>query len=249
MSQKNFEPREKIKALKQFRTQKYSVESISSKIKAFSHFDKSGLISEFTMKELYNFLDRSRTYLNKEFTNFSNMQKDINIAEKINNVISFDTSKGNGVSKNFLPRNFTKIFQSLDRTNQISIYDCESEEFSKVIFTPDKLSTFSFLPFSRYVNIFGRMIVTGGFEVKGKLSHITWVFEDYLSIYKSRIGTNVDDEDNDNNGSNSNEKENNSNIIGKSKGGKSNSQSAAGLSNRNNDKEELEDIGKIKSLK
>lgn len=142
------------------------------------------------MKELYNFLDKSKIYVNKEFVNYSNMLKEINVAEKINNVISFDESKGNGTAKNYMPRNFTKLFQSIDRTNQISIYDCEAEKFSKVVFNPDKLSTFSFLPFSRYVNIGGRLIVTGGFEVKGKLSHNTWIFEDYLSLYKSRIGSN-----------------------------------------------------------
>ena len=171
------------------------MESVSNKIKAFSEFNKSALISEFTMKELYNFLDKSKIYVNKELINYSMMLKEINVAEKINNVISFDESKGNGTAKNYMPRNFTKLFQSIDRTNQVSIYDCETEKFSKVVFSPDKLTTFSFLPFSRYLNMGGRLIVTGGFEAKGKLSHNTWVFEDYLSLYKSRIGSNSEAED------------------------------------------------------
>lgn len=141
------------------------------------------------MKELYNFLDKSKIYVNKEFIDYSTMLKDINVAEKINLVISFDeTKQGNGAAKNYIPRNFTKIFQSIDKSNQINIYDCEQEKFSKYFLSLEKMKSFSFLPFSRFANMGGRLVVTGGFELKGKLSHDTWIFEDYMSLYKSRNG-------------------------------------------------------------
>lgn len=164
------------------------MESVSNRIKAFYDFNKSALISEFSMKEFYNFLDKSKIYVNTEFINYTNMLKDINVSEKINAVIGFGENKGSSTSINFLPRNFTKIYQSIDRTNQITIYDCETEKFSKISFAPDKISGFAFLPFSRYLNLGGRLLITGGYEIKGKLSHNAWIFEDFYSLYKSRVG-------------------------------------------------------------
>lgn len=153
------------------------IENDSKRLTGFYNFNKTALISEFSMKEFFSFLEKNRIYLQKHYEDYSKSTQDINVVEKINNITSFDETKMSFSSKNYLPRNLCKLYQPIDRTNQIIIYDAESEHFRKVTIYPKKLAGFSFLPFSRYLNFNGRLFVSGGYE-DSKLSHTFWAIED-----------------------------------------------------------------------
>lgn len=152
------------------------LESDYSRLSGFYRFNKNALISQFSMKEFFNFLEKNRIFLQKHYEDYSRSTLDLNISEKINNIISFDEGKLNFSSRNYLPRNVCRFYQPIDRTNQIIMYDAESEIFKRLTLYPKKLEGFSFLPFSRYLNFNGRLFVSGGYE-ESKLSRTFWMIE------------------------------------------------------------------------
>jgi hypothetical protein len=153
------------------------LEADLKRLTGFYNFNKSALISEFSMKEFFSFLEKNRIFLQKHYEDYSRSSQDINISDKISKIISFDETKMNFSSKNYLPKNQCKLYQPIDRTNQIIVYDAESEHFRRVSLYPKKLSGFSFLPFSRYLNFNGRLIVSGGYD-DTKMSRTFWAIED-----------------------------------------------------------------------
>jgi hypothetical protein len=129
------------------------------------------------MKDFYSYLDKNKIYLTKHLDECTKKITTMNVAEMIDRVIEFDESKMLFSSKNYLPRNMSKIYQPIDRTNQITMYDFETEKFKKFALFPKRNVGFTFLPFSRYLNFNGRLFVSGGYE-DSKLSRTFWAIED-----------------------------------------------------------------------
>jgi hypothetical protein len=178
---------ERFKEFKDFKLRKLQLETDSNKLLGYYDFNKTALISEFSMKDFYSFLEKNKVFLMKHYEEYRKTTNSLNVEDKINSVVGFDEEKMIFSSKNFLPRNISKIFQPIDRTNQITIYDSETEKFKRISLLPKNLEGFTFLPFSRYINFNGRLLICGGYEDQGKLSRTTWAFEDRsnLSFWRS----------------------------------------------------------------
>lgn len=129
------------------------------------------------MKDFYSFLDKNKIFLTKHYEEYTKLIVNLNVVEKINNVIGFDETKMLFSSKNFLPKNISRVYQPIDRTNQVTIYDSESEAYHKLLLFPKKKKGFSFLPFCRYLNFNGRLFVSGGYQ-DTRLSRTFWAVED-----------------------------------------------------------------------
>jgi hypothetical protein len=174
-------PQSRFKEFKEFKFKKQSLENESKRLLGFYEFNKCALISEFSLKDYYAFLEKNNTFLTKHYEDYSKLLATINVVEKINNVISFDESKILFGSKNFLPKNVSTIYQPVDRTSEIIAYDSDSEQFRKINIIPKKLRGFSFFPFCRYLNFNGRLFVSGGYQ-DTKLSKVLWAFEDRTTL-------------------------------------------------------------------
>ncbi len=173
----NVKGQARFKEFKDFKNKKQQMEVDFKRLLGFYDFNKSALISEFAMKDFHAYLDKNRIYLTKHLDEYSKLIINLNVVEKINSVVNFDETKMLFASKNYLPRNSCKIFQPVDRTNEVVMYDAESERFKKISLYPKKMPGFSFLPFSRYINFNGRLFVSGGYE-ESKLSRTFWAIED-----------------------------------------------------------------------
>ncbi len=129
------------------------------------------------MKDFFAYLDKNKLYLTKHSDEYTKLIGNLNVVEKINNVVAFDESKILFASKNYLPRNISHLYQPIDRTNNITIYDSQTESFKKIQLFPTNLRGFSFLPFSRYLNFNGKLFISGGYQ-DTKLSNTLWAFYD-----------------------------------------------------------------------
>ena len=98
------------------------METDFKRLLGFYDFNKSALISEFAMKDFHAYLDKNKIYLSKHFDEYSKLILSLNVVEKINSVINFDEAKMLFASKNYLPRNSSRFFQPIDRTNEIIIF-------------------------------------------------------------------------------------------------------------------------------
>jgi hypothetical protein len=166
----------RFREIKEFKVKKKILESEQKRLVGFYEFNKSALISEFSViKDFHNFLEKNKIYLNKHIEDY-NSKISSNVIEKINSVLGFDDVKTLFSSKNYLPKNISKIYQPIDRTNQITVYDAENEIFKKILIHPERLPGFTFLPFSRYINFAGKLIICGGYGDKGT-SKTVWVLE------------------------------------------------------------------------
>jgi len=167
----------RFREFRDFKNKKKNLDNEKKRLSGFYDFNKSALISEFSMKDFYSFLDKNKIFLNKHYEEYSKVILNINVNEKINNVIGFDESKMLFASKNFLPKNMCKIYQPIDRTNHITVYDAETEKFRPLQIFPKEILGFTFFPFCRYLNFNGRLFVSGGYQ-DNKLSRVFWAVED-----------------------------------------------------------------------
>jgi hypothetical protein len=173
---KDINIKKRFKEIKEFKGKKKILENEQKRLTGFYEFNKSALISEFSfIKDFHNFLEKNKIYLNKHIEDY-NSKITSNVIEKINSVLGFDDVKTLFSSKNYLPKNISKIYQPIDRTNQITVYDAENEVFKKILINPDRLPGFTFLPFCRYINFAGKLIICGGYSDKGT-SKAVWVLE------------------------------------------------------------------------
>lgn len=183
----NVKGNNRFKEFKDFKLKKLQMETDFKRLLGFYDFNKSALISEFAMKDFHAYLDKNKIYLAKHFDEYSKLILSLNVVEKINSVINFDEGKMLFASKNYLPRNSSRFFQPIDRTNEIIIYDAESERYRKIAIYPKKLPGYSFLPFSRYINFNGRLFISGGYE-DAKLSRTFWAVEDQSMLRLHDMG-------------------------------------------------------------
>jgi hypothetical protein len=178
---RDFDLRQQYIDIKDFRNKKRTLETEYKRLLGFYEFNKSALISEFSVvKDFNTLLEENVDYLNKHMEEY-NSKVSMNINEKIHNILYTDGLPTN-FYKNYLPKTTTRIYQPIDRTNQITVYDAESENFKSINIIPDKLPGFAFLPFSRYINFNGKLIVCGGYGEKGHLSKSVWILENKKSF-------------------------------------------------------------------
>jgi hypothetical protein len=178
------EIRQRFMDLKNFRVKKKELEKEHKRLLGFYEFNKSALISEFSVvKDFSTLLEENENYLNKHLEEY-NSKISMNINEKIHNVLYSDNSQSN-FCKNYLPKNISKIYQPIDRTNQLNIYDVENEYFNRVNLNFEKLHGFAFTPFSRYINYNGKLIISGGYGEKGQVSKSVFIIEEKESFYKA----------------------------------------------------------------
>ncbi len=101
--------------------------------------------------------------------------------DKIKKTVYFDDSKKIFTTKNFLPKNISRIYQPIDNTNHINCFDLSSTSFIKYHLTIDKSKfggPFHFNHFCKYINFTGRLFVIGGYEEGAKVCNKCYVVED-----------------------------------------------------------------------
>jgi len=79
-----------------------------------------------------------------------------------------------------------KIYFPVEKQNILSCYCSETDTFSQVRLNPNTGQKFMFMHFIRFVNCFGRLFVTGGYEDSpsglGKASKSMWIIEDNSNV-------------------------------------------------------------------
>jgi len=101
--------------------------------------------------------------------------------DKIKTTVYFDDSKKIFTTKNFLPKNISRVYQPIDNTNHINCFELSSTSFIKFHLTIDKAKfggPFHFNSFCKYINFTGRLFVIGGYEEGAKVSNKCYVVED-----------------------------------------------------------------------
>lgn len=187
--------KQKYDQLKEFKNKKRRLDADYKKLYGFYKFNKSALISEFSMRDFYAFLDKNKLFLNKHYEEYGSVIHNLDVEKKITSLIEFDESKILHNTRSYFPRNVSKMYQAIDRYNELIIYDAESETYKKILIIPDNLQGFIFLPCSRYINFSGRLFVTGGYEGRGKQSKAVWMLEDTSLVGHSNISNQEDEFD------------------------------------------------------
>ena len=125
----NIKEKNKFKEFKEFKQKKLQLEKQIKRLMGFVDFNKTALISEFSMKNFYSFLEKNKIFLTKHNEEYDDLIKVTQVRDRISKVTNFDESKMLFSSKNFLPRNLSTIYLPIDDTNTLITYNSETEIF------------------------------------------------------------------------------------------------------------------------
>jgi len=194
------------KAFEEFRSFTEMQQSITTSFQAAAQmydFNKNSLISEFSLSEFNEFFEKTRIYFTKNFEDLKNVFEKLDVSDRIAKMMNFEDSKMLFSSKKFLPKNMMKIYFPVEKQNILSCYCSETDTFSQVRLNPNIGQKFTFKHFNRFVNYFGRLFVTGGYEESksglGKASKTIWIIEDNTNVNFKNIDLSLDKKFNEEN--------------------------------------------------
>lgn len=160
------------------------LESKYRKIYSYYSFDLNCLISEFSVREFVQFFEKTKNFFEQRYMDDKNRNFKMVLDEKIESTIFFDDSKMLFTTKNFLPKEISRIYQPIDNTNTINCFDLQASSFHKITLVPDKdkVPNFHFNQFCKYLNFSGRLFICGGYTEGTIVSKSCWIAEDKVNF-------------------------------------------------------------------
>jgi hypothetical protein len=148
------------------------------KIYSYYSFDLNCLISEFSVREFLQFIEKIRVFLDHRFIDDKNKNFKMVLEDKIKTTVFFDDAKKIFTTKNFLPKNISRVYMPIDNTNTVNCFDLSNSLFYKYMIIPVKYNgNFQFKKFCKFLNFTGRLLITGGYEDDEKLSNRCYILE------------------------------------------------------------------------
>ena len=184
--------KERFEEFKKLKNDKSYLESEFKKIYSYYSFDLNCLISEFSVREFLQFLEKTKSFLDHRYIDDKNKNFKMVLEDKLESTVFFDDSKKIFTTKNYLPKDISRIYQPVDNTNNINCFDLQSCSFLKFNLVPDKdkLPNFHFNQFCKYLNFAGRLLISGGYSEGTNLTKSCWILEDKVNFeadYNAKI--------------------------------------------------------------